>query len=60
MKCDVCKKIFEYGNWQNGIPNGIALKTQTGKTIVVCAECVMKVGMMTEKERDKFFGQLQK
>lgn len=55
MKCIECGKIFVAGNRPDGIPNGIALALENGKRITFCCDCIMKIGAMTEKEKESFF-----
>jgi len=55
MICDKCKKFFMSGNRADGIPNGMKLIMKNGKSLTVCADCVIKVGQMSEEEKDEFF-----
>ena len=42
MKCDRCGKEFKPGNRPNGVPNGVQMKFQNGKTYTLCADCMIE------------------
>lgn len=58
MKCDKCKKEFIPGNKADGTPNGVGFELQDGSVITLCAACLMKLGSLDEKGKDKFFKEL--
>lgn len=48
MKCDVCGKEFEYGNYPDGTPNGITMQLRGNhnqKNVTLCRNCIIKYGM---------------
>ena len=51
MKCDVCGKEFESGNRPDGIPNGMAFILEGGKSITMCAECIIEKGREVAEEK---------
>ena len=59
MICDNCKKFFTVGNRPDGIPNGIKMLLKGNKSITLCAECVMSIGAMDDRQKDEFFAKLQ-
>lgn len=59
MICDNCKKFFLSGNRPDGIPNGVEIIQKDGKSITMCAECVISIGKMDEKEKAEFFDRLK-
>lgn len=58
MKCRKCGKEFNAGNREDGLPNGIGMLLRDGRMIDICTECVMKIGQMTDAERDAFFREI--
>lgn len=58
MKCDNCKKVFVAGNRADGLPNGIGFEMKDGTLITLCAECIMELGRLDDKGKDKFFEKL--
>lgn len=58
MKCDNCKKEFKSGNREDGIPNGVGFQMEDGTTITLCADCLIELGKLDEKGRNKFFKRL--
>ena len=59
MVCDKCKKSFDVGNRPDGIPNGVTLMLRNGKSLTMCADCVMILGRGTKKQRNEFFKDLE-
>jgi len=41
VECDICGAAFKPGN-TDGVPNGIGLVLDTGKTVNVCYKCLIK------------------
>lgn len=60
MKCDGCGKFFIEGNRPDGTPNGVGFMTQTGTLITVCADCLIRVGMMGKDARKAFLDELER
>lgn len=60
FKCNNCGKVFAPGNGPDGIPNGIGFELKGGEVITLCAECIEKLGSMSEREQDKFIKRLTK
>ena len=61
MICDNCKKFFTSGhNPLTGIPNGVKFVLNDKSSITMCGDCLVKLGKMSDEEKDKFFGELQK
>lgn len=58
MVCDNCKKSFDIGNRPNGIPNGVGMVTKAGQNIVLCADCIIKLGQMDSGQIKAFFEKL--
>ena len=60
MICDKCKKFFMSGNRPDGIPNGVKMLLKGGKSVTICADCMVKLGAMkTEAEKDAFINSLK-
>ncbi len=57
ISCDKCESIIVSGN-TNGLPNGVGFELQDGSVITLCAACLMKLGSLDEKGKDKFFKEL--
>ncbi len=59
MICDNCKRFFVAGNDRDGIPNGVKFVMKDGKSITMCGKCLIRLGEMTDKEKDTFFETLK-
>lgn len=55
MKCDICETEFQKGHRPDGLPNGIFFLWKSGEVISLCADCLMALGQMTDKEKGEFF-----
>lgn len=44
MICSVCGKKFKPGNKPNGLPNGVGVTLDDGRTANFCYYCIMKMG----------------
>ena len=60
MICTNCKKYFTTGNRPDGIPNGVKMLLKGGKSITMCAGCMISIGKMSNGERDSFIEELKK
>lgn len=60
MKCDACGTRFVYGNRPDGVPNGVRMIQKDGSKITLCADCIIRLGMMAPEEKDAFFEGLKK
>lgn len=58
MICDGCGKHFTYGD-TNGLPNGVGFQLTNYKTIFLCQECLIKLGSLTEEEKQRFIENLK-
>ena len=58
-KCTNCEKTFKSGNAPDGTPNGVGLVLQNGKQITLCRTCIIKLGMMSDTNKNKFIAQLE-
>lgn len=56
-KCNVCKERRMIGN-TNGMPNMIGFQMKDGSVINLCNTCLIKVGQMSDAEKNKFFKDL--
>ena len=59
IRCTKCGKSFTPGN-VGGLPNGVGFQLDNGTLINICRECLIEVGEMDDKDRDKFFEELCK
>ncbi len=50
LLCYKCGKRFEPGNRPDGIPNGVGFVSEDGTEVIVCAECIMKLGELREDD----------
>lgn len=57
MICDKCKSFFVAGNRPSGIPNGVKMIMNNGKSLTLCADCMINVGQMNEEQKEEFFKQ---
>ena len=55
MICDKCKTFFVAGNRPSGVPNGIKMILKDGRTLTLCADCVMAIPQMNEQQKEAFF-----
>ena len=57
LKCSKCGKVFMPGNDDAGIPNGLGMKTEDGRMITLCRDCIMYIGRIrNDKEKmDEFW-----
>lgn len=60
VKCDSCGNIFMSGPTYDGLPNGLGFEDKDGNIINICKKCLIKLGQMTDDEKDKFFKELYK
>lgn len=53
-KCNKCGKNIVTERRLDGLPNGVGLELEDGKTIYICTGCVLKLGELPEDEREEF------
>ena len=54
-KCDNCDSVFIDDNRADGIPNGVSVEYDDGRVITLCANCIIKLGKLSEEEKKNFF-----
>lgn len=57
-ECRHCGKHFLYGNRPDGLPNGLGFVLKDGRTLNMCAECIMWAGDHPE-ELDKWLEEIE-
>lgn len=60
IKCDSCGNIFMSGRSADELPNGLGFEDMNGNVINICRKCLIKLGQMTDDEKDTFFKTLYK
>lgn len=48
-QCHVCGKKFLPGTQPDGLPNGVGMIMENGKTLIFCTECVKSLGSKRKK-----------
>lgn len=56
-KCNDCGKRYPIGN-TNGMPNMVGFQLEDGQVLNLCYKCLIKMGAMSEEEKDKYFKDL--
>lgn len=59
MICTNCKKFFMRGNRPDGLTNGVDFVLKGGKKITMCADCLISLGKMGEKEKEAFMERIK-
>ena len=59
MICKNCKRFFMSGNRADGLPNGLGFVQKDGKKLDICANCLISLGQMDEKQKAEFFEKLK-
>lgn len=59
MICTNCNKFFMNGNRPDGTPNGAGFMLRGGKKVTICADCLISLGKMGEKEKEAFMKRIK-
>lgn len=43
FKCAICGKEYPFGKRWDGLPTGVKVTCPNGKSIKICAECILKL-----------------
>lgn len=52
MICDLCGKVFESGNREDGLPNGVGFIAEDGVEITICTDCLLYIDLSNVYERN--------
>ena len=54
IKCDKCENIIsDTIQRSDGLPNGVGMQLEDGRTITICADCINEIGRLKEAGDDE-------
>lgn len=45
IKCSECGRVFDAGNDDNGLPNGIGFVLEDNSVVNICTKCIMNMSV---------------